>query len=414
MTFKNSLKTAVRGLKAQRTRSALTTLGIVIGITAIMIVVSIGANAEGVITSELGGLGAESIVVRPGKEPKGPMDFAEVLLSDSLKAREYEALLKKVNVPDLVAAAPEVFVTGSASYRGETFRPLILGFRPKFMMEAFSLELAEGVIFDEPEIRAKSQVAVIGAKVKQELFGQKPALGENIDIKGTKFRVLGILKPKGQVIFFNVDELVVIPYTSAQTYLTGTKHFNQILVRASSPAAVNETVEDIKRTLRSLHGISEGEDDDFSVQTQQGLVEQVSTIIGVFTIFLSFVVAISLLVGGIGIMNIMLVSVTERTREIGLRKALGAKNRDILVQFLLEATLLTGLGGVAGIVMGSVFSFASAFVLSRIAGIAFAYVFPVTAVLLGLGVSAFVGVAFGIYPARKASLKSPIEALRYE
>ncbi|MDP2676772.1 MAG: ABC transporter permease [bacterium] len=415
MQFLYVIKTALAALIAHRSRSFLTVLGIVIGITSIIMVMSIGSAAEAIIVGELGGLGAETVVVRPGKEPSGPTDFAESLFGDSLKDRELEALGRKQNIPNAIGVAPEILVPGgSISFEGETFRPVILGFSAEFMRDSLGLQLSDGIFFDETDIHNKARVAIIGGRVKDELFGTSDPIGKSITIKGNKFRVVGVFEKRGQVVFFDVDELVLVPYTAAQAFLTGNNYYNQIIVRADSPESVDRVVFDIQATLRALHNIDDPADDDFYVQTQQGLVEQVSTIIGIFTTFLTFVVAIALVVGGIGVMNIMLVSVTERTREIGLRKAVGATDSDIMSQFLVEAVFLTGFGGVIGIFLGTVLSFIVGFILSQFVGLAWQFVFPVSAALLGLLVSSGVGVVFGLYPARQASRKSPIEALRYE
>ena len=414
MRLTHSFKTAFQGIAAHASRSLLTILGIVIGISAIMLIASTGKSTEALIVGELGGLGAETIVVRPGREPKGPTDFAQTLLSDSLKQRDLDALRDKNNVPYALEVSPEILVPGSVSYAGETFRPTILGFSSEFMERALNLQIADGTGFTDRDIRSKAQVAVIGDRVQKELFGNKRAVGEFIQIKGRKFRVAGVYAPRGQVVFFDVDELVIVPYTTAQTYLTGTKHFNQIIVRAQDSALVEQTVFDIQKTLRLMHRIGDPENDDFNVQTQQGLVQQISTIISVFTLFLSVVVAIALVVGGIGIMNIMLVSVSERTREIGLRKAVGATYRDILIQFLIEAVLLTTVGGTLGVAIGWALSLGSSYAISVYLGSSVVFAFPVKAAFVGLTSAIVVGLSFGLYPARQAALKSPIEALRYE
>ena len=282
------------------------------------------------------------------------------------------------------------------------------------MMRNLGLTLASGLVFDDSDVVSKAPVAVIGDEVRRELFGDENSIGKYITIKNKRFRVVGVYEKKGQVVFFNVDELVVVPYTTAQTYLTGTDHYSQIVVRASSAEVVERMAFDIKRTLRDLHNINNPTDDDFHVETQQGLVDQVSTIIGAFTLFLTFVVTISLVVGGVGVMNIMLVSVTERTREIGLRKALGATNRDIMLQFLTEAVLLTGVGGLIGVLIGSVLSYVASIAIRSFSGLEWSFIFPFTGALMGIFVSVLVGLIFGLYPAHQASKKSPIEALRYE
>ncbi|MDP3956154.1 MAG: ABC transporter permease [bacterium] len=406
-------QTAFAALRRNVSRTLLTILGIVIGVAAIMMVMSLGESAQILIVGELGGLGAETIVVRPGKEPEGPADIAEALFSDSLKQRELDYILSG-KIPGIAEASPEVFTPGSVSFGRETFSATILGFSAEFMELALGLVLAEGRLFDNFEIRSQSRVAVIGARVKDELFGDSDALGEFINIKGQKFRVVGIYRPRGQVVFFDVDELVLVPYTTAQEYLAGIDYYNQIIVQATSPEIVPEVQRELIESLRVLHGITDPKEDDFYIQTQQGLVDQVSSIIAVFTMFLSFVVAIALVVGGIGVMNIMLVSVTERTKEIGLRKALGATRQDILRQFLLESVILTGMGGILGIIIGSTLAFASATLVSRFGGIVLTFSFPWLGAFLGVFVSAVVGIIFGLYPAKKAAEKSPTEALRYE
>lgn len=415
MRFLLLLKTSLKALFTNKVRSMLTVLGIVIGIASILLIFALGKGAQGLILSELGGFGADLIVIRPGQEPTGPTDIAGTLFSDSLKTRDIEALKKKSNVPGLVDIAPAVIVTGSASYRGETYVPQIFGWSAEFMGEMMDIRPVEGAMFTETDIRQKASVAVIGDKVKTELFGDSnDVLGKNIKIKNRNFRVVGILKAQGQSSFFNVDEVIVLPYTSAQTYLTGIDYYHEVMVKAKDSASVSRTVYDIEETLRESHGITDPDKDDFFVVTQEGVIEQVNSILAILTAFLSSVVAISLVVGGIGVMNIMLVSVTERTKEIGLRKAVGATNSDIMRQFLLESVILTATGGVIGIIIGTLFAVLVAFIISGVLNMSWEFVFPIEGALLGVGVSTLVGVIFGIYPAKKASQKSPIEALRYE
>ncbi|PJE50738.1 MAG: hypothetical protein COV29_03320 [Candidatus Yanofskybacteria bacterium CG10_big_fil_rev_8_21_14_0_10_36_16] len=414
MTIQDSFKTALNGLKTNKSRSALTILGIVIGITAIILMMSIGQGAENLILDEIGGLGAETVVVRPGREPSGPSDFGETLFADSLKERDVEALSRKSNVPHLVRIMPALIVPGAVSYEGETYRPTILGASVDFFSDTFDAYVEKGVAYNDADIKQNASVAVIGSKVAEELFGFSDAVGENINIKGRKFRVVGVFQERGQVAFFNIDDLVLVPYTTAQLYLLGIDYYHEIITKVDDPANVARTVRDIELTLREVHNITNPDDDDFFVVTQEGIVKQVQTIIGALTIFLSSVVAIALVVGGIGVMNIMLVSVTERTREIGLRKAIGATDKDIISQFLFEAVTLTALGGIIGIILGATFSMIASIVLTRVYDLNWAFTFPVSAAALGLGVSALVGLVFGIYPARQAAKKSPIEALRYE
>lgn len=413
MHMNYSLKNATKGLLAHKSRSLLTILGIVIGIASIIMIMAVGNGAEALILNELSGLGAETIIIRPGKEPKGPSDFAETLFADSIKDKEIKALLKKSNVPDLVSVAPSVLVTGSVSYGGETFKSMNFGWSADFMSETLNVFPEEGVNFTESDIRQKVKVAIIGQKVKKELFGDSDALGKNIKLKGQNFRIVGIYPSKGQMMFFNVDETVLIPYTTAQIVM-GISHYHEVMVAAASPEVVKRAKRDIELTLRELHNIEDPENDDFYVSTQEGLADQIQSILGILTMFLSAVVSIALVVGGIGVMNIMLVSVTERTKEIGLRKSVGATNKDIMRQFLLEAVILTGIGGIIGIFIGGVLSLGAGFAISKFLNVAWFFSFPISAAFLGLAVSGLVGLVFGLYPARQAAKKSPIEALRYE
>lgn len=414
MNAKHLFKIAVVSLMAHRTRTLLTVLGIVIGVSAVMGIVSIGKGAEGVITGKLSVMGTDMVVIRPGKEPKGLSDITDTIFADSLKESDVIALKKKTNVYGLKKIAPGVMVSANASYGKKIYRPTILGWDPSFMGDIFNIYPKEGAFFTKEDIRSLSSVAVIGSKVEKKLFGNEDGLGKKIKIKGRKFRVVAILPPHGQVAFFNIDKTILIPPTTAQKYLLGINYYNEILVMAKSPSVVGRMVRDIKDTLRETHGITNPKNDDFFVVSPSGLIKQVGTILDILTIFLSSVVAIALVVGGIGVMNIMLVSVTERTREIGLRKALGATTKDILSQFLMEAVLLTIFGGIIGIIVGSLFSLVVSIVMTQVYGFSWPFVFPFFASALGILVSLVVGVVFGIYPARQASKKSPIEALRYE
>lgn len=414
MKIKDSFKTAIKGLQTNKSRTGLTILGIVIGITSIILMMSIGEGAQALIIDQISGLGAGTIVIRPGQEPSGPSDVGATLFSDSLKTRDVEALRRVNNAPHIVEITPALIVPGSVSYGGETYRPMIMGASVDFFSQAFNIYITHGTAFDDNDIQENASVAVIGSKVANELFGASDAVGEYITIKDRSFRVVGVFPDKGQVAFFNINDTVILPYTTAQKYILGIDHYHEVIVKADKPENVARTVKDIELTLRENHNITDPADDDFFVVTQEGIVQQVQTIIGALTIFLSSVVAIALVVGGIGVMNIMLVSVTERTREIGLRKALGATSKDIMRQFLFEAMTLTALGGIIGIALGAILSLFVAVILNTVANLDWTFSFPFSAAALGIGMSALVGLVFGLYPAKQASSKSPIEALRYE
>jgi len=415
MQLKQGLKIALKNLRVNRSRSILTILGIVIGITAIILIVSTGKGAQNLILGQIQGFGSKMAVIIPGREPKGanPMSMLELLYSDSLKEKDLEALEKKGAVPNLMRIMPVVFGGVSASYGSEIYRLTVFG-ASDLAAEIYNIYPATGAFFTEEDIRANADAAVIGAKVKEELFGDSEALGQKIKIKGRNFRVVGILPQKGSGSMVNFDEAAFVPYTTAQYYLFGIKYYHRIAVEADEEKNVDQMISDIKTVLRSSHNITDPEKDDFYIQSQADMIKTVGTVTNILTMFLVCVAGVSLLVGGVGIMNIMLVSVTERTREIGLRKALGATKKDILVQFLLEAIALTLSGGLIGILMGSAFSFVVSLALSRLAGLTWTFNFPVFAAFLGLIVSALIGLGFGLYPAKKAAMKSPIEALRYE
>ncbi|MCF7816200.1 MAG: ABC transporter permease [Candidatus Pacebacteria bacterium] len=411
MPLKHILITAIRGLRTHTSRSALTILGIVIGVAAIIIVMALGQGAQDLILSQVEGLGAETVVLRPGT---GVSDITKTLFTQTLTQNDIAALEKKQNVPNLIEVSPLVIMYDAVEFQGKVYRPSIIGGSAEFLFGLLDISLQDGRYYTDDDIDQKARVAIIGATVKEELFENSQAVGQQIRIKDKKFKVLGVLEKSGQAGPFDMDELVMIPQTSAQTYITGTNYFNEVFLRADDPKNVEKMAYDIAVTLRETHDIGLNEDDDFDIQTQQNVIDQIETIVSVFTAFLVTVVSISLVVGGIGIMNIMLVSVFERTKEIGLRKALGATRNDILKQFLFEAVILTSIGGFVGVILGTVFSYVVAVVLPQRVAENWAFAFPVGGAILGVGVSASVGLIFGIYPANQASKKSPIEALRYE
>ncbi len=412
MTIRNTFKTAVRGLTSHRSRSMLTILGIVIGITAIMIVMAVSQGAKDLILSQIQGLGSQTIIVRAGREPRGPSDFTSIFTT-SLKDREVEALKNPALVRGVVAVAPNVVGSGTAVYNSQTKNATLLGTTPD-ILQALQISPRYGTFIDQNDVLGRTSVAVIGYQVKQDLFGDSDAVGENIKFYNRSFKVIGTFDKIGQIGAFDMDNTVVVPATTANQYLLGADHYTVIMVRVSSEKIVEQAADDIRQTLRELHNITDPDKDDFFVATQADLAARVGTITGVLSALLLSVAAISLVVGGVGIMNIMLVSVTERTREIGLRKAVGATTGDILKQFLFESVLLTSTGGVVGITLGAILSFLMSIVLTQALGVNWHFAFPVEGALIGFGVSAVVGLVFGLYPARQASQKSPIEALRYE
>ncbi len=413
MTFKNNLKTALTGLRTHKVRTILTILGIVIGIASVILVMSVSRGAERLILAQIQGLGTKTIAVLPGRQPTGPSDFAQIF-SDSLTERDLTLLQRRENVPNLENIMPVVFGGESASYESETYRLTIFG-ATDLMSKIFDLQQpAQGSFFTEDDVRRRAEVAVIGSEVKEKLFGLNNAVGERIRVKNRNFRVVGVLPKIGQKSFFNFDQMMIVPHSAAQQYVFGIKYFHRFIIEADSEESIARVVRDVETTLRNSHGISDPDKDDFHVETTEDLAETVGAITQVLTVLLVSIAAISLLVGGVGIMNIMLVSVTERTREIGLRKAVGATRRVILKQFLIEAIILTFVGGILGIVLGVSLYLLISLAITQFLGLRWSFSVSVMSVVLGLAVSAFIGIVFGLYPAQKASQKSPIEALRYE
>lgn len=408
--IKYTILNAFEAIITNKTRSFLTVLGIVIGVAAIIIIMSLGQAAEDLILGEINQMGAETVVVLPGQ-----LTDETAIFSDSLTERDLEALKRSSNVPNLDRIMPAVTVLGQLNYLRETYRPTImLGAEADFFGDVFNVFPSEGSIFTDMDIQSRARVILIGSKVKEELFGFSDAVGQRVTIKDQQFRVVGVYPPTGQRGLFDIDDLVIMPYTTAQTYLLGTSHFHRFIIRADSADNVDKVAHNVRATLRETHNIDPGRDDDFDVQTQQGLLDQISIIIGAFTAFLAAAVGVALIVGGIGVMNIMLVSVTERTREIGLRKAVGATKSTIMQQSLWEAVTLTLVGGIIGIILGALISYGISLILAQVLVSTWTFSFPVFAAILGVTMSTIVGVVFGLYPAKKAAEKSPIEALRYE
>ena len=412
MGFFDLIKTSLASLNANRSRSVLTILGIVIGVAAIMLVMSLGAGAQNLILQQLQAIGSKTIAIIPGREPKGPTDFLSAF-SDSLKESDLKQLKNPANVPHAARVIPMVFGSEVVSYKNDTYQTTIFGFTEHYA-PLYDLYPSQGQNFTADDVESSSSVIVIGSKVKEELFGNNEAVGEKLRIKGTTLRVVGVLPKKGGASFINFDNAILVPYTTAQNYIFGIKYFNRIIVETDEEINVPVTEIDIISTLRNAHNITDPDKDDFFLETQAGAMETVSAITSVMTLFVAAVAAISLLVGGVGIMNIMLVSVTERTREIGLRKAVGATDRDIMRQFLLEAMTLTTLGGALGIIISTLLGLIISVVLSKALNATWTYTFPVVAMIIGLFVAAGIGIIFGLYPARRAARLDPVEALRYE
>jgi len=408
------IKESFRSLKTNLGRSLLTILGVVIGIVAVVLVIAMGQGAKLLILNEVESFGSNMVIVRPGRQPEGPADLANTLFGESITDREVKALQRPENVPDIVSVEPAVIVSGSISYQDNVYRPVIFGWTSTGLTDFFNIYPEEGAYFTDEDTRQRAKVVVLGHQVKQELFGDGSAVGKLVKIRGHNIRVTGILPKSGQVSSFNVDEIVILPYTTAQKDLMGINHYHEVIIRTKTDADPELVASDIRSTLRDLHNITDSTKDDFFVVTQEDMIDSISTISTILTVFLVAIASISLMVGGVGIMNIMLVSVTERTHEIGLRKAVGATNKNIMRQFLLESIILTLSGGAIGTTLAIALSFIITIILRNQYNLNWPLRLPLGAILLGVGMATAVGLIFGLYPAHQAAKKDPIEALRYE
>ncbi len=405
-----SLSIAVRGLLANRLRSALTMLGILIGVGAVIILVAVGNGSSLAVQKRIDSLGTNTLTIFRGGFGRGfggrSVNGTQSKQSQ-LTLTDLKALQDRTAAPDIASASPVASTSVTATYQGATYQPgSFVGTDPAYF-KAKDYTVAEGRFFDQSDYDAHAKVVVLGATVVTQLFGTQDPVGSLIQMNGTNFTVIGVTAKKGTNGPQDQDDVALAPLTTVQDHLTGTTAgVNQILVQATSSRTTDAAQAEITSILDARHNIAAGATPDFSVLNQTSLLQTSQSTNRVFTILLGVVAAISLLVGGIGVMNIMLVTVTERTREIGIRKAIGARRRDILGQFLIEAVLLCVAGGFTGVAAGLAGSH------FKIVG-----VHPVVApysVFLAFGVAVAVGLFFGIYPANRAASLRPIDALRYE
>jgi putative ABC transport system permease protein len=404
MNLGETVRVSLSAIVANKLRSLLTMLGIIIGIAAVIAIVTLGNAGQARVTSDFQSLGTNLLSVRPGRGGSGPVDRGT-----NAKLTPDDATALIVGTRHIAAVAPEMETRLQVEYEGGNANLSVLGGTPSYF-QVNNHTLAKGRLFTDAEGRSRTRVAVLGALVgkKLGLSSSDELLGATIRVRGLPFEVVGVLTQKGGPGFANPDEGVYVPLSVAQFRLIGSERLRSINVQAASPGEMDAAMIEIDRVLRRQHRLDADAESDFSIGNQASLLGTVQTITRTLSLLLAGVAAISLLVGGIGIMNIMLVSVTERTKEIGLRKSLGARRRDILWQFLVEALVLCVSGGVVGFALGAGGSFAILKAAGWPAG------FSAGAALLAVGFSAAVGVFFGIWPARRAALLSPIEALRYE
>ena len=419
MGLTEQLRVALRALSVNKLRSSLTMLGIIIGVGAVITLLSVGQGVQNLVTGQLQSIGTNLLFVVPGNMSDSQMQarsgsFQQMTLADAI------AIGDPANAPDVIAVAPELMSSAEVSYGKKTVRVNTSGVTPIYETVR-NFPVTDGRFISETDINSKARVAVIGSRIAERLFTEQGLypLGTSIKVNNVPFRVVGVLESKGGgggMMGGNQDEVVLVPLSTAHERLFQRNHNSRgeplvsvAYAQVVSEDRMSEAADEISALLRDRHDIAFEDDDDFSVINQRDLVAIFGQITGVLTLFLGAIAGISLLVGGIGIMNIMLVSVTERTREIGLRKAVGAKRRDILMQFLIESVVLSLIGGLLGIAIGAL----AAWGISQLQSDLTAVVTP-QSIILATSFSAAVGLFFGIYPATRAARLNPIEALRYE
>lgn len=407
MKIKDIFQEIYSALVSNRVRSGLTVLGIVIGISSVIIMTAIGAGAQNSITDSIQSIGSNLITVNPGAQRiPGSSVVSSKGSANSLTLDDAYAIDELSHV---VGVSPEITNRYQVVYKSNNTNTTIAGVLPDYTLVR-NVEVEQGVFVLDQNVKSSSKVAVLGATVATDLFGDdvSSAIGQRVRINSIQFKVVGVTESKGGTGFGSTDDMVFIPVTTASRYLTGDEYVSSVSVSADDSENIEILEEELTELLLIRHKIDNPEEADFYTLNQEDLMETASSVTKTLTILLAAIASISLLVGGIGIMNMMLTTVTERTREIGLRKAIGAKRRDINLQFLLEAVALTLIGGILGILLGMLVSY----FINKV-GVVDSDI-SMLSVVLAFGVSTLIGITFGYYPARRASKLNPIDALRYE
>lgn len=410
MKLQDLITASVDSIRRNTTRSLLTVLGIVIGIAAVILMLSIGQGAQGYVLNQVAGLGSDQIFISAGSSDKAegpPSAFIEQTLT-----LEDVKILRRRGDFDFVSAT---LITNASVTTGDQSQFVDIAGVDEDQLSIFPATVTSGRYVTNDDVDSYANVAVLGFQTAQDLFGDQDPVGERITVKNVSLRIIGVLAPQGSRFFSNLDTRVYAPITMVQRQIAGVDYVNFITVKVAGD--LETAKEDIRFIMRDAHRLDNPSGDlakdDFNLSTQGDAIAIISTVGFALTLLLAAIAAISLIVGGIGIMNIMLVSVTERTREIGLRKAIGATEKDILNQFLAEAVMLTIGGGILGVIIGVGSSLIIGEILTRVVD-GWAVVIPPSAVFLAFAVSSIVGLVFGIYPAKRAAKLDPIEALRYE
>jgi putative ABC transport system permease protein len=396
---------ALRALRRNKLRTSLTALGIIIGVASVVAMVAVGNGAQANIESKVAALGQNLLTVSAGSKRSAGVNTG-LGGAGTLTLADATAIAREIS--DVVAISPEVSTSGQAVANGRNWSTSVVGESPDYL-KIRDWKLDRGAMFSDRDVRAAAKVAIIGSKTTNQLFGPLDPIGQTVRVKNTPFVIIGVLTSKGSGLGGqDQDDRLIIPYTTAMKRLTGDKTLRSISVQISGAERMAAAQNQITNLLRQRHRIVEGHDDDFSLMNQKEIADTVGSISKIITLLLGSIAGMSLVVGGIGIMNIMLVSVTERTREIGIRVAVGAQGSDILLQFLIEAIALSLLGGTIGVALG----IGASKLTAVVAG--FPAIVSTGSIVLAFSVSAAIGIFFGFYPARKAAALDPIDALRYE
>ena len=406
MSYINLFKIAIKAILSNKARSFLSMLGIIIGVGAVIVMMAIGQGSKQSIRAELSTMGTNLLTIRPGADMRGGVRLDPSAMQ-TLKQVDYEAILEEAKFVSKVS--PEVTSSGQVINGSNNTTSTCYGESPDYLsIKLWTIE--EGICFTEEEVKKSAKVCIIGKTVVKELFpnGQDP-IGKTIRFKNIPFRVIGVLKGKGYNSWgMDQDNVIIAPYTTVMKRLAAQTHYNSIVCSAVTEELSDEAIEDLTAILRRTHKLKEGEEDNFTIRSQQEWMETMSSTMDTITIILVVAAAFSLLVAGIGIMNIMLVSVTERTKEIGLRMSVGARGLDISNQFLIESILISLTGGVIGVLFGGLLTWACNSIIGYPA------VIPMWSVIVSFAVCVAIGIGFGYFPAQKAARLDPIEAIRYE
>lgn len=397
-------------------KSFLTMLGMIIGVSSVILIISLGAGGQSLITNQVESVGSNLIRILPGtadEEGRGTPAILAGAVSTALKYEDARAISDSTRVPNIIAATPYVRGSSVVTFEGTSRREMITGVSHE-MPIVIDAEIAEGRFFSKDDEISMSRVIVIGKEVRDNFFAPEDnPIGLTFRLDKVNFKIIGVMAERGVVGLENQDEQIYIPAPTVQKVLLGVDYVGMILAKADAPENIKQAEEDIIAVISELHKIDEGENRDFIIGNQMDALAMLGTVTGAINFFLAAIAAISLIVGGVGIMNIMLVTVTERTREVGLRKAVGAKRQSILSQFLIEAILISLIGGLIGILIGASTSFLISLIVNFY-GYTWDFVVSFNSIFLATSVSATIGIIFGFYPAYQASKLDPIQALRYE